>query len=279
MGSRELDEVNLNYFHNNVVPPLALLCSGGRLGKGVSEKIEEFIDEHLKGRKGINRILVLEAEGQKATGDTGSRSVPKIQFVPLRDVQQTDALFQNYDVRNEEKLAKSFRLPRILRGDDANLNRATAYASLKFADEQIFEPEREVFDGIMNRKLMPELGAQFWMFRSNAPVVRDPERMSEMLERLVKAGILLPKEARQIAADIFNRTFEDISEEWTNRPLPFTLAAMQSGKMAAPAALLEAVIPVAEEPEAPLPQAQTQLAMGQPACIGRPLAALGHDSQ
>jgi len=275
MGSRELDEVNLNYFHNNVVPPLALLCSGGRLGKGVSEKIEEFIDEHLKGRKGINRILVLEAEGQKGTGDSGPRSVPKIQFVPLRDVQQTDALFQNYDVRNEEKLAKSFRLPRILRGDDAQLNRATAWASLKFADEQIFEPEREVFDGIMNRKLMPELGAQFWTFRSNAPVVRDPERMSEMLERLVKSGILLPKEARTIAADIFNRTFEDISEEWTNKPLPYTMALLQSGRPVA----LEPVVPVVDEPE-PLPaQGQSQpTPVSQPPSSGRPLLPLGQDA-
>lgn len=228
LGGIELDQVNLNYFKNNVVPPLALLVSGGRFGKGVSTKIEEFIDEHLKGRKGVHRILVLEAEGQKAAGQTGPKAIPKVQFVPLRDAQQSDALFQNYDARNEDKVAKTFRLPRILRGDDTKINRATAYASLKFADEQIFEPERETFDDVMNRKVFPILGVSFWLFRSNAPVVRDPEKMAEMLERMVKGGILLPKEARMLASDIFNRQFVEISEDWTNRPLPIVLAQLRS---------------------------------------------------
>jgi len=228
LGTRELEEVNYDYFRNNVVPPLALLCSGGRFGKGVATKIEEYIEEHLKGRKGTHRILVLEAEGQKGAGESGPRSVPKVQFVPLRDAQQSDSLFQNYDLRNSEKVAHSFRLPRILRGDDTKINRATAFIALRFAEEQVFEPERETFDDVINRQLFPVLGVTFWRYRSNAPVVRDPDKLAEMLERLVKAGILLPREAREIAADIFNRNFVDISEEWTGKPLPFTLAQLRS---------------------------------------------------
>jgi len=231
LGSRELDTVNLNYFKNNVVPPLALLCSGGRFGKGIATRIEEFIEEHLKGKKGINRILVLEAEGQKAAGDSGPRTVPKLQFVPLRDVQQTDALFQNYDIRNEEKVAKSFRLPRIMRGDDSNTNRATAWASLKFVEEEVFEPEREAFDSIMNRRILPVLGTTFWIFRSNAPIVRDPEAMAEMVVNLVKVGVLTLGEGRDMCKDIFNRAFVEISEDWTGKPLPFLLAQLNLGQM------------------------------------------------
>jgi capsid portal protein len=231
LGSRELDTVNLNYFKNNVVPPLALLCSGGRFGKGVATRIEEFIEEHLKGKKGINRILVLEAEGQKASGDPGPRTIPKLQFVPLRDVQQTDALFQNYDIRNEEKVAKSFRLPRILRGDDSQTNRATAWASLKFAEEEVFEPERQAFDSILNRRILPVLDITFWIFRSNAPIVRDPEAMAEMVVNLVKVGVLTLGEGRDMCKDIFNRAFVEISEDWTGKPLPFLLAQLNLGTL------------------------------------------------
>lgn len=231
LGSRELDTVNLNYFKNNVVPPLALLCSGGRFGKGVATRIEEFIEEHLKGKKGINRILVLEAESQKNTGDSGPRVAPKLQFVPLRDVQQTDGLFQVYDRRNEEKLAKAFRLPRILRGDDSNTNRATAWASLRFAEEEVFEPEREAFDSVINRRVLPALGITFWSFRSNAPIVRDPEAMAEMVVNLVKVGVLTLGEGRDMAKDIFNRAFVEISEDWTGKPLPFLLAQLNLGTL------------------------------------------------
>lgn len=275
LGSRELDEVNLGYFKNNVVPPLALLCSGGRFGKGVAERIEEFIDEHLKGRKGIHRILVLEAEGQRAVGDPGPKAVPQVKFVPLRDVQQTDALFQNYDKRNEEKVAKSFRLPRMLRGDDSALNRATAFASLRFAEEQVFEPEREQFDAYIDREILPLLAISFWLFRSNAPVTRDPEKMVEMVERLVKAGVLLPAEGRQLAADIFNRQFVELSEDWSNQPLPLTIAQLRGQT-------LDFSVEPAQQPKMPDDDAATTHAESpgaQPAetvtRAGTPLRALG----
>lgn len=276
LGSRELDEVNLGYFKNNVVPPLALLCSGGRFGKGVAQRIEEFIDEHLKGRKGIHRILVLEAEGQRAAGDPGPKAVPQVKFVPLRDVQQTDALFQNYDKRNEEKVAKSFRLPRMLRGDDSQLNRATAFAGLRFAEEQVFEPEREQFDAYINREILPLLRISFWLFRSNSPVTRDPEKMVEMIERLVKAGVLLPAEGRELAADVFNRQFVELSEDWSNQPLPLTIAQMHGGAdalLAPPAASPAAAPPDGWQdlPDPPQPIAQDDVMRR----AGTPLRALG----
>jgi PBSX family phage portal protein len=272
LGSRELDEVNLNYFKNNVVPPLALLCSGGRLGKGVASKIEQYIDEQLKGKKGLHRILVLEAEGQKAVGEPGPRAVPQVKFVPLRDAQQTDALFQNYDVRNEAKVAMAFRLPRILRGDDSAINRATAWASLRFAEEQVFEPERESFDNVMNQNLLPALGITFWQFRSNAPVVRDPEKMVEMVERLVKVGVLLPVEGRELASDIFNRQFLELAEDWTNQPLPIVLAQLR-GKIE------ETRTTTTVAPEEEVPPGDAKQPRGAPApmiAAGTPLRSLGH---
>jgi len=36
----------------------------------------------------------------------------KIELRPLTNAQQTDALFQNYDERNHDKVGQSFRLPR-----------------------------------------------------------------------------------------------------------------------------------------------------------------------
>lgn len=278
LGSRELEEVNYGFFKSNTVPPLALLCSGGRLGKGVATRIEDFIEEHIKGTKGMNRILVLEAEGQKVPGESGPKAIPKLQFVPLRDAQQQDAVFQNYDSRSEDKIGKSFRLPRILRGDDSQLNKATAWASLKFADEQIFEPERETFDEYINRKLLTDMQVSFWSFRSNAPIVRDPEKMVEMLERLVKVGILLPREAREICADIFNRAFTDISEEWTNKPLPFVLGQLRKN----PEAFLQHLETeaAAKEPqeETPIIQQPTEV-FPMTTTFGMPLRPLGagHD--
>lgn len=258
LGSIELDGVNYEYFDNNVIPPLALLVSGGRLGAEAAKRIEKIVEERIKGRKGINKMLIIEARGYKAAGEPGPVPAPKLQFVPLRNVQQTDALFQSYDVRNESKIAGSFRMPRIMRGIDTEINRATATMSFRLAEEQIFEPERETFDETQNKQILPALGIRFWQFRSNAPIIRDPEMLATMIASLTKVGVLVPAEGRSMLVDIFNRQFLDIEEEWTNKPLPIVLAQLGAQAIDTEYAIPAPDAPAAERPAAPPDAAATE---------------------
>jgi PBSX family phage portal protein len=121
MGSRQMEEVNFLYFENKSVPPLALLVSGGRLSEASVPRIERFIEENLKGKANFHKILVLEAEGGSHTSDAARA---RIELRPLTDAQQQDALFQDYDRRNIDKVGSAFRLPRLLRGDTTDFNRA-----------------------------------------------------------------------------------------------------------------------------------------------------------
>ncbi len=225
LGSREMEEVNLAYFSNKSVPPLAILVAGGRLAESSVPRIETFINEQLKGKANFHKILILEAE----TGADSGTNRPRIELKPLTDAQQQDGLFQTYDERNIDKIGATFRLPRILRGDGRESNRATADAALRFAEEQVFQPERDEFDHGINQLLLNELGIRFWRFRSQAPIARDPERMTEMIERLVRVGVLTPEEGRQLAGDVFNREFRVIGADWTKRPITLTLAGIQNG--------------------------------------------------
>jgi Bacteriophage capsid portal protein len=123
----------------------------------------------------------------------------------------------------------AFRLPRLLRGDSRDFNRAVADAQLRFAEDQVFQPERDEFDFLINRKLLADMGIRFWRFRSQTPVTRDPERMTQMVEKLVRVGVLTPEEGRLLAGDIFNREFRKIGDDWTKRPITLTLAGIQTG--------------------------------------------------
>ena len=67
------------------------------------------------------------------------------------------------------------------------------------------------------------MGIRFWRFRSQTPVTRDPERMTEMVERLVRVGAHA-RGGRLLAGDIFNREFRKIGDDWTKRPITLTLA-------------------------------------------------------
>jgi PBSX family phage portal protein len=225
LGSRQMEEVNYLYFENKSVPPLALLVSGGKLSEASVPRIERFIEENLKGKANFHKILILEAEGP----GTGEGRQAKIELRPLTDAQQQDALFQQYDERNIDKVGSAFRLPRMLRGESRDFNRATAESALRFAEDQVFQPERDEFDFLINRKLLADMGIRFWRFRSQTPVTRDPERMTSMVERLVRVGVLTPEEGRTLAGDIFNREFRKIGDDWTKRPITLTLAGIQSG--------------------------------------------------
>ncbi len=224
LGSRQMEEVNYLYFENKSVPPLALLVSGGRLSDASVPRIERFIEENLKGKANFHKILILEADGS-GTGDGGRA---KIELRPLTEAQQQDALFQLYDERNIDKVGSSFRLPRLLRGESKDFNRATAESALRFAEDQVFQPERDEFDFLMNRKVLADMGVRFWKFRSQTPVTRDPERMTAMVERLVRVGVLTPEEGRVLAGDIFNKEFRKIGDDWTKRPITLTLAGLQN---------------------------------------------------
>jgi len=226
LGSRQMEEVNFLYFENKSVPPLALLVSGGKLSDASVPRIERFIEENLKGKANFHKILILEAEGSGG----GDATRAKIELRPLTDAQQQDALFQVYDERNIDKVGSAFRLPKMLRGESKDFNRATAESALRFAEDQVFQPERDEFDFLMNRQLLADMGIRFWRFRSQTPVTRDPERMTQMVEKLVRVGVLTPEEGRILAGDIFNREFRKIGDDWTKRPITLTLAGIQTSQ-------------------------------------------------
>ena len=218
LGSRSAEEVNYLYFENKSVPPLALLVSGGRLSESAVPRIERFIEENLKGKQGFHKILILEAESNSSGPDSNKA---KIELKPLTDAQQQDALFQQYDERNIDKVGAAFRVPRLLRGESKEYNRSVADAQLRFAEDQVFQPERDEFDHLMNRTLLADMGIRFWKFRSQTPVTRDPERLTAMVEKLVRVGVLIPEEGRLLASDIFNREFRKIGADWVRRPHNF----------------------------------------------------------
>ncbi|MBI3184705.1 MAG: phage portal protein [Myxococcales bacterium] len=229
LGSRQAEEINFLYFENKSVPPLAILVSGGRLSAQSIPRIEDFIENHIRGKRNFHKILILEAEPAGGSGGIEHSGRLKIELRPLTSAQQNDALFQNYDERNIDKVGQSFRLPRMLRGDIRDFNRSTADAALHFAESQVFEPERQEFDFIVNRKILADMGIRFWRFTSKSPVNRDPATMAEIIRNLVNANVLTPEEARQLAGEVFNREFKKISAPWVKQPVPLTLAGVPIG--------------------------------------------------
>jgi PBSX family phage portal protein len=223
LGSRASEEVNYLYFDNKAVPPLAVLVSGGVLAKEAVDRLKDYVNENIKGRENYHSILVIEAQSQENA--TASNRV-QIELKPMRDAQQQDALFQTYKTNNGESVGSAFRVPRILRGQMNDFNRATAQAALEYAEKLVFQPERARFDHLVNSRLFSSMGIRFWEFVSNSPIVRDPEVLSSMIAKLVLASVLTPEEGRAIAADVFNKNFPAIDHWWVKQPPAMTIAGL-----------------------------------------------------
>jgi PBSX family phage portal protein len=220
LGTRSSEEINYAYFEDKCIPPMAIFVEDGSLEEGALAKIEDIIRNEIKGQRNFHKCLLLQASPSVvADGAGGVRMVsPKIRIEPLAQFQQSDALFQAYEQNNSEKVGQQFRLPRLLRGQMTDFNRSTAETALDYANTQVFEPLRVDFDDTINRLILPELGVKYWRFKSGAPTVRNPEQLTEMLTKVVDSNILVPREGREVAGDIFNRKFAPINEDWTSEP-------------------------------------------------------------
>lgn len=230
IGSRSCDEVNVTYFDNKAVPPLAILVSGGRLADGSADRIKDYIRDHLKGKENFHSVLVLEAEGAAGAGGSmtgGAQARVRIEVKPLMDAQQKDALFQAYDQNNAEKVGNQFRLPRIIRGNSSDYNRATAQAALQYAEQQVFQPERSKIDFVIDHRILAAKGVRFHEFQSNSPDLRDSSAITANIVALVEACVITPAEARVFAADVFNEEIHPITEPWTRMPPKLFIAGTQ----------------------------------------------------
>ena len=230
LGTRQSEEVNFLYFENRSIPPMAIIVSGGRINAQVVKRLEDHLANNIRGKRNFHKIMVIEGESASTNAEgTPNNGRMKIELKPLTDAQQQDALFQAYDERNADKVGQMFRLPRLLRGDVRDFNRSTAEASVDFAEIQVFGPIRQQFDWLMNTMVLPELGIKYHSFKSNAPTVRDPEGLAQMISLLTTAGVLTPEEARALTRGVFNEELPRIKDPWVKQPLPITLAGRKIG--------------------------------------------------
>lgn len=223
LGNRHAEEINLAYFENKSIPPMAILVSGGRLAKNETERLRDFIKNEIRGKRNFHKILVLQAEPfQGNLTGTNSGSV-KIEIKPLTQTQNDDGLFMNYQEANADRIGGVFRTPRLLRGDVRDFNRATADASLAFAERQVFAPLRKDFDWVMNRQIMPALGVRFWSFVSKGPETTDLGELGKLLNEAARSGYLSLKELREIASRVFGKKFAQHGEEVEEMLVPLEM--------------------------------------------------------
>ncbi|MGW8177937.1 MAG: phage portal protein [bacterium] len=229
-GDRAAEEINYITFRNNNIPSMLIMCANGQLTQGTIDRIESFVESTIQGSDNYSKFLIIEGEQDAEEGEDAGQL--KLEAQPLTKDQHDDALFQNYSRNNQDKIRRAFRLPPIFVGRSDDYTRATAESSRRLADEQVFAPERDEFDCLMNRIIYPEMGIRFHKFKSNSPNTTDNEQLVKILAGAEKTGGMTPAIARLVLADILS---QDIADDFpkgfpTNVPFSLTMAEAVKNK-------------------------------------------------
>lgn len=200
-GSRSSEEINYSTLNSNAIPSAIVIVENGMLTEDSISRLQEFVEDQIQSDNNYSKFLLLEGETQ----DEGAMQPSnfRIKIEPMKRLQQSDELFQEYDENNRKKLRQSFRLPPIFTGGTTEFNRATADTSRDVADEQVFAPERDDADGLMNRHVLGALGARFHRVKSLNPNITDDIELIRLMGISERSGAMTPRRADRIVRDVF----------------------------------------------------------------------------
>jgi PBSX family phage portal protein len=231
MGARQAELTNYDFFKDNAIPALAVLVSGGVLTQQSMEMIEDQLTS-IKGRQATHRMVILEARGDEdLASQDGQVPIPRIELKPLRDAQQKDALFAEYEVASEQKVRSAFRLPPLFVGRSQDITFASAQTSYEVAEGQVFGPERRQFDSMMDLHVLGSYDAKFWAFRSQQAKITDPSAVVNAMTAFNDLGAMTPNIAIALANEYFDLELEKIKEDWGNWPFEIVKNLASAGKL------------------------------------------------
>jgi PBSX family phage portal protein len=230
IGDRASEEINYITFRNNNIPSMLIMCANGQLTEGSIKRVEDFVESKIQGSDNYSKFLIIEGAKAGEDDDLEDTGQLRLSAQPLTKDQHDDALFQNYSKNNQDKIRRCFRLPSIFVGRSDDYTRTTVESGRRIADEQIFAPERDEFDSLMNRVMYPIMGIKYHSFKTNSPNTTDNEQLVKILAGAEKTGGMTPRIARIVLADILGQDVQDVFPADFPADVPFSLTMAEAVK-------------------------------------------------
>jgi PBSX family phage portal protein len=211
-GARKAEEHNLGFFDNGGVPPMMIFVTGGTLAKEARTEIQRFMSGNPGGKHMTPVFEIADTKGM-----VGQNSNVRVTVERFGSERQKDSLFENYDLRCEKRVRSSWRLPSMFVGASDDYNFATAYASCILTEAQVFKPERDEFDALVNSTIMRELGGQKYKFRSKPLPIKDVEQQLKAIDSAATKGYIDAEEAIRLLNEITSLNMK-VSDEPSPKP-------------------------------------------------------------
>ncbi|HDR7526739.1 phage portal protein [Bacillus paranthracis] len=225
VGARKAEELNLRYFKQGRHVPMAMIIKNGLLDDESEAALSEYATS-IEGEENQHKFLLLQLKAGEDES-TGEPVPADIELKSLADILQNDALFLEYDDKSRQKVQSAFRLPDIYVGYSRDFNRATADAAREITEEQVFEPERNSLEFIINNILLLPYELKHVYVNLRKPEISNTEDLVKMLDVLSKYGGTTFNDLREVAAKVLNKDLEPFEAEEASQPIALVLQAIK----------------------------------------------------
>ncbi len=191
VGNKQAGDFNIQFFENNAVPQYAIIVKGGELAKGTRKRIEEYFRTHIKGSAHKTLILEIAQDGEEKVD---------LEIKPL-SVDIKDASFRMFRSDNAEEIRVAHGVPGRLIGlaEKGGLGGAGEGATQQeIFKYHVIEPKQSRLEYRINNFLIKRgFSIQDWEIRFKEIDVTDEGKVAEIVERLVRLGVLTINEGRR----------------------------------------------------------------------------------
>lgn len=186
VGSRKAEEQNLELLDNGGVPSAIIFLKGG----AAVEQAEETLTGFLQGGFETNRAVSVSIQSTEGTIEKSGNV--DVQVERFGSETTNDSMYQNYLSQCKQDIRLAFRLPPLFTGETEDFSYATAYISYMVAEAQVFKPERDAFDEIINNTIVKALGVTTVQYKSKPISLKNVEEQLKTI--LAVASIIEPEQ-------------------------------------------------------------------------------------
>ena len=186
-GDQLASQYNIDYFSNKAVPRYVVTLKGAKLSSDAEDKMFRFLQTNLKGQS--HRTLYIPLPGDSDTN--------KVEFKmePIENGVQ-EGSFERYRKQNRDDILIAHQVPlsKIGGGDSGAI--AAALAQDRTFKEQVARPAQRELEKVLAKIIKEKTDVLVLKF--NELTLTDEIAQSQILERYIKAQVMLPNEARQV---------------------------------------------------------------------------------
>lgn len=226
-GNRRAEILNNSYFRKGRHTPLMILVKGGTLSDEAFTKLQTYMDS-IEGENGQHAFLVLETDTNETTAGFSEQKQPEVEIKDMASILQKDELFQEYQENGRKKVQSAFLLPDLYVGYTTDFNRSTAQTAMEVTEKQVFQPERESLEWIVNNRLLNSYNFRYVKARFNKPDITNPDDIQKILNVTERAGGLTPNMAKAYTYEVLGKDgCEDYPGDWGDTPLAYSKTVSQ----------------------------------------------------